>query len=141
MRGDTQLTTESRGYRLCICVSVRSQTRMHGECVSGLHRVHSVYGESVAATWLHNGISQYFCTRTHKQQHTNTLSSPQTSRLAVTKQSTYPVLAVRGKLQQSSSSVKDTYPLTSSSHKSQRRRIEGEREGEGGRNMCRDQLH
>lgn len=70
---------------------------------------------------------------THKQQHTNTLISPQTSRLAVTKQSTYPVLAVRGKLQQSSSSVKDTYPLTSSSHKSQRRRIEGEREGEGGK--------
>lgn len=121
---------------VCVCGSVHSQTRLHGECVSGLHRVHSVYGwggGSVAAARLHNGISQHFCAaRAHK--HTNALISPplQTSRLAVTKQSTYPVLAVRGKLQQSSGSLKDTYPLTSPPHKSHWGRGGGRR----GRKEC-----
>ncbi len=79
MRGDTQLTAESRGY-MCVCASVRTQTRMHGECVSGLHRVHSVYGESVAATWLHNGISQYsYSANTHTHKYTDLTPNKQVS--------------------------------------------------------------
>jgi len=66
-------------------------------------------------------------TQTNTHTHTHTLISPQTSRLAVTKQSTHPVLAVRGKLQPSSTSPH------LSAHKGQ-----GRKDGEGGRDGERE---